>query len=146
VIFGKRVHRRAAKAGATMRALIVRPNLKLLTLFAVLPGIALVGGCGGKDTARGGVAEVPQCRQAADAVTTSDFDTRASLLRMRADAYSDCMQERGYVLDEEELDRRLLHKEQVKNGDPLGGDPAPFLALYRQELRMNPALWRAGAH
>jgi hypothetical protein len=128
-----------------MRALIVRSNLKLLTLFAVLPGVALVG-CGGKDAARGGVAEVPQCRQAANAVPATDFDTRASLLRMRADAYSDCMQERGYVLDEEELDRRLLHKEQVKNGDPMGGDPAPFLALYRQELRMNPELWRAGTH
>jgi len=123
----------------------VRPNLKLLTLFALLPGIALVS-CGGKDAARGGVAEIPQCRQAAAAVPATDFDTRASVLRMRADAYSDCMHERGYVLDEEELDRRMLHKEQVKNGDPMGGDPAPFLALYRQELRMNPELWRAGAH
>jgi len=124
----------------------VRPNLNLLTLFAVLPGVALVAGCGGKDGTRGGVAEVPQCRQAANAVPTTDFDTRAMLLRMRADAYSECMQERGYVLDEEELDRRLLHKEQVKNSAPMGGDPAPFLALYRQELRMNPELWRAAAH
>jgi len=118
----------------------------LLTLFAVLPGIASFAGCGGKDAARGGVAEVPQCRQAANAVPKTDFDTHAFLLRMRADAYSECMQERGYVLDEEEFDRRLLHKEQVKNGDPMGGDPAPFLAVYRQELRMNPELWRAGAH
>ena len=39
---------------------------------------------------------------------------------------------------------RLLHKEQVKNSDPMGGDPAFILAQYRQELRMNPALWRAG--
>jgi hypothetical protein len=123
----------------------VRVNLKLLTLFALLPGIALVS-CGGKDAARGDVPEVSQCRQAAAAVPVTDFDTRASVLRMRADAFSDCMQERGYVLDEEELDRRLLHKEQVKNSAWLGGDPALFLALYRQELRMNPELWRAGAH
>ena len=140
------VHLRAAQVGATIRALIVQSNLKLLTLLAVLPGIALVAGCGGQDAARGGVAEVPQCRQAANAVPKTDFDTRTTLLRMRADAYSDCMQERGYVLDEEELDRRLLHKAQVKNSEPMGGDPAPFLALYRQELRMNPELWRAGAH
>jgi hypothetical protein len=53
------------------------------------------------------------------------------------------MQEHGYVLDEEELDRRLLHKEQVKNSDPMGGDPAFILARYRQELRMDRALWHA---
>ena len=123
----------------------MRLNLRLLTLFAALWALALVAGCGGKDTARGGVAEVAQCRQAANDVPKTDFDTRASLLHMRADAYSDCMEARGYVLDEEELDRRVLHKGQVKNGDPLGGDPAPFLVLYRQELRMNPELWRTGS-
>jgi hypothetical protein len=123
----------------------VRINLKFLKLFAALPALALIAGCGGKDASRGGVAEIAECRQAANDVPKTDFDTRVSLLRMRADAYSECMQARGYVLDEEDLDRRLLHKEQVKNGDPLGGDPAPFLVLYRQELRMNPELWRPGS-
>jgi hypothetical protein len=134
-----------AKVDATMRAPIMGCNLKLLTLFALLPGIVLFG-CGGKGGTRSGVAEVPQCRQAANAVSASEFDTRATVLRMRADAYSECMQARGYVLDEEELDRRMLRKEQVKNSEPMGGDPGPFLALYREELRMNPDLWHAGAH
>ena len=91
-----------------------------------------------------GVPDVPQCRQAANEISATDFDTRESVLRRRADAYSDCMQAHGYVLDEAELDRKLLYQEQVKNSDPMGGDPAPFLALYRQELRLNPALWRPG--
>ena len=33
------------------------------------------------------------------------------------------MDEHGYVLDEEKLDADLLHFEQVKNADVLGGDP-----------------------
>ena len=115
----------------------LKPGLLLCALLAAAPG------CATKDKQQG-VAEVPQCRQAANAVPATDFDSRLSLLQLRADAYSSCMRERGYVLDEEELDRRLLHKEQVKNSDPLGGDPAFILARYRQELRMNPALWRAG--
>jgi hypothetical protein len=119
-------------------------HFKLLTLFAGSATILLMSACGMRDSARGGVPEVAQCRQAAKAIATSEFDTRLTLLRMRADAYGACMQERGYVIDEEELERRMLHKEQVKNSDPLGGDPIFILAAYRQELRMNPDLWRAG--
>jgi hypothetical protein len=125
---------------------IVTPNFKLLTLFIGLLVPGIMTGCAMRDHAPSGMAEVSQCRQAADAVTATDFDTRVGLLRMRADAYSQCMQERGYVLDEEELERKILHKEQVKNADPLGGDPAPILAVYREQLRMDPALWRAGTH
>jgi len=116
-------------------------DLKWLALFC--PLILAAPGCATHDAPQG-VAEVPECRQAAKAVPATDFDSRLGLLRLRADAYGDCMQERGYVLDEEELERKLLHKAQVKNSDPMGGDPVFFLAEYRQELRMNPALWRAG--
>jgi hypothetical protein len=113
-------------------------DFKALTLVSAL--ILAASGC----ASRTPVNEVPACRQAANAVPATGFDSRLSLLRLRADAYSDCMHERGYVLDQEELDRRLRYEEQVKNSDPMGGDPAFFLAQYRQELRMNPALWRAG--
>jgi hypothetical protein len=116
-------------------------DLKLSALCCVL--VLAAPGCATRDAAHG-VAEVPECRQAARSVPTTDFDSRLGLLRLRADAYGDCMQERGYVLDEEELERKLLHKAQVRNSDPMGGDPAFFLAEYRQELRMNPALWKAG--
>jgi hypothetical protein len=116
-------------------------DLKWLAL--VCPLVLAAPGCATHDAPQG-VAEVPECRQAAKAVPATDFDSRLGLLRLRADAYGDCMQERGYVLDEQELERRLLHKEQVRSSDPMGGDPAFFLAEYRQELRMNPALWRAG--
>lgn len=102
----------------------------------------MLPGCSFNETSSRGVAEVPECRQAAKAVTATQFDNRSSVLRRRADAYSDCMQAHGYVLDQDELDRMLLHKEQVRNGDPMGGDPAPFLESYRQELRLTPALWR----
>jgi hypothetical protein len=81
----------------------------------------------------------------AKAVPATEFDSRTLLLQLRADAYSACMEQHGYVLDEEEFDRRLLHQEQVKNSDPMGGDPAFILARYRQELRMNPELWRVSS-
>ena len=116
-----------------------------LTLFAVLSVLVMAVGCAWiEKKPNPGVPDVPQCRQAANAVSATDFDTRESVLHRRADAYSDCMQAHGYVLDEAELDRKVLYQEQVKNSNPLGGDPAPFLALYRQELRLNPALWRPG--
>jgi hypothetical protein len=86
--------------------------------------------------------DLPECRQAAKAVVQTDLDNRLSVLQRRADVYSDCMEAHGYTLDQEEFERRLLHKEQVRNSDPLGGDPAFIIAAYRQELRMEPALWR----
>jgi hypothetical protein len=117
-----------------------------LTLFAVLSVLVMAVGCAWIEKKPSpGEPDVPQCRQAANAVSATDFDTRESVLHRRADAYSDCMQAHGYVLDEAELDRKLLYQEQVINSEPLGGDPAPFLALYRQELRLNPTLWRPGS-
>ena len=114
--------------------------------FLMLFGVALVvaSGCASRDKQQG-VAEVPECRQAAKAVPATEFDSRTLLLQLRADAYSACMEQHGYVLDQEEFDRRLLHQEQVKNSDPMGGDPAFILARYRQELRMDPSVWRGRA-
>jgi hypothetical protein len=89
-----------------------------------------------------GVAEVPECRQAAAAIKESKFDTGIDLLRRRADVYSDCMTAHGYVLDEEQLDEQLEHIRQVENGKWLGGDPFYIIAERRQQLRMSPALWR----
>jgi hypothetical protein len=120
----------------------VAHHFKVLTLLTALSGIGIVFGCGSNKPSPDGVAEVPECRQSAKAVSATEFDSRSSVLRRRADAYSECMQAHGYVLDQDELDRMLLHKEQVSNSQPMGGDPAPFLESYRQELRMTPALWR----
>lgn len=117
-------------------------NFKVLPISCVLLLVFGVAGCASRSSGHR-TEDVPECRQAAKAVVETDLDNRLSVLQRRADAYSDCMEAHGYALDQEEFDRRLLHKEQVKNSDPLGGDPAFILAAYRQELRMEPALWQA---
>jgi hypothetical protein len=121
----------------------MRADFKVLTLFSALAALGVAAGCSSGKT-RAGVEDVPQCRQAANAVHPTEFDTQSSVLERRADAYVDCMQAHRYVLDQEEVERRLIHKAQVRNSDPLGGDPAYILARYRQQLRMDPGLWRPG--
>jgi hypothetical protein len=70
-----------------------------------------------------------------------NYYMRLSGYTQRADAFAACMTKRGYVLDDDELDARMLHFEQVKNAQWLGGDPAWAMRVYRQEQRMNPELW-----
>lgn len=102
--------------------------------------ISLLQACGNK--APRGVADVPECRQAAQAITESKFDTGIKLLTRQADAYSACMSAHGYVLDEEDLAQQIEHVRQVENAKWLGGDPYFIIAKRKQQLRMSPALWR----
>jgi hypothetical protein len=51
------------------------------------------------------------------------------------------MTDHGYALDENELEKRLLHFEQVKNANVMGGDPGWAMRIEEQELRVNPTLW-----
>jgi hypothetical protein len=111
------------------------------TLGSACFALALSAGCGGGKAPKG-VAEVPECRQAAATITESRFDTGINLLRRQADAYSDCMTAHGYVLDQELLDQQLEHVRQVENAKWLGGDPVFIIAKRRQQLRMSPTLWR----
>jgi hypothetical protein len=113
-----------------------------LRLIAAMTSVALglSQGCGSK--APKGVPEVPECRQAAAAITESKFDTGLDLLRRQADAYSECMTAHGYVIDQVELDEQLEHVRQVENAKWMGGDPIFIIAKRRQQLRMSPALWR----
>jgi hypothetical protein len=104
---------------------------------------AVLAGCG--RTAEKGVADVPECRRAAAGVQEFVFDTGVDFLQRQADAYSDCMVARGYVLDQAELDEQLLHFQQVQFADQQAGDPTPLIAVRREKLRMSPALWRAAA-
>jgi hypothetical protein len=76
------------------------------------------------------------------AMRSNDYYMRLSGYTQRADAFAACMTEHGYVFDEDELDARVLHFEQVKNAEWLGGDPAWAMRIYREEQRMNPELWR----
>jgi hypothetical protein len=99
----------------------------------------LFDGCG--SNAPKGVAEIPECRQAAASITESKFDTALNLLRRQADAYSDCMTAHGYVIDQAELDEQLEHVRQVENAKWMGGDPFYIIAKRRQQLRMSPVLW-----
>jgi len=115
---------------------------KKLRFVAFLSGASLVlsSGCGGSKVPKG-VPEVPECREAANAITESRFDTGINLLRRQADAYSDCMTAHGYVLDEAALNEQLEHVRQVENAKWLGGDPYYIIAKRRQQLRMSPTLW-----
>ena len=76
------------------------------------------------------------------AMRSTDYYMRLSGYTQRADAFAACMSEHGYVLDENELDARVLHFEQVSNAQWLGGDPAWAMRIYREEQRINPELWR----
>ena len=112
---------------------------------AILAAVALhaailVGGCASEVPK--GVTEVPACRKAAENVPKLDFDIGIDYLRRQADGYSQCMEARGYELDQKQLDDAIEHFEAVKNADVKGGDPAPLIAVQRQKLRMSPALWR----
>jgi len=75
------------------------------------------------------------------AMQSRDYYMRLGGYTQRADAFAKCMTERGYFLDERELDARVLHFEQVKNAEWLGGDPAYAMRIYREEQRVNPELW-----
>jgi len=70
-----------------------------------------------------------------------NYYMRLSGYTQRADTFAECMTKHGYVLDEDELDARMLRFEQVKNAEWLGGDPAWAMRIYRQEERLNPELW-----
>jgi len=113
---------------------------RLTTLALCCCAFGLFQGCASK--APEGVAEVPECRQAASEIKESKFDTGMALLRRQADAYSECMTAHGYVLDEVQLDEQLEHVREVENAKWLGGDPYFIVAKRRQQLRMSPALWR----
>ena len=102
--------------------------------------LALSAGCGSK--APRGVAEVPECRQAAAGIEKSPFDVGIQYLERQADAYSDCMTAHGYSLDQEQLDEDLKHFEQVQNAQWMGGDPQLLVAQKRQKMRMSPQFWR----
>ncbi len=118
------------------------PGPAIVGAVALLTAI-LAGGCAAK--ASKGVPEVPACRQAADGVPKFDFDVGVDYLRRQADVYSQCMEAKGYELDQKRLDDDLKHFEQVKNADVMGGDPGPLVAVRRQKLRMSPALWHRAA-
>jgi len=107
---------------------------------AAAVALALSAGCGSK--APRGVAEVPECRQAATGVEKSPFDVGIQYLERQADAYSDCMTAHGYTLDQDQLDEDLKHFEQVQNAQWMGGDPQPLVAQKRQKMRMSPEFWR----
>jgi hypothetical protein len=112
--------------------------LRALAIGVASAVLVMQGGCGGTK----GVAEVPECRSAADSVRKSQFESGVDYLRRQADAYSNCMTAHGYVLNQEEIDERLDHIRQVQNADVMGGDPYYLIAKRRQELRMSPAMWR----
>ena len=115
-----------------------RSFLPVLAIFVASAAIVLVQGCGGTKS----VAEVPECRSAADSLSKSEFETAIHYLTRQADTYSDCMIAHRYVFDQAQLDEQINHIAQVQNANVYGGDPFNLIAQRRQELRMSPALWR----
>ena len=107
--------------------------------------LALGSGCANRPRTPEGVVEVPACRQAADATDRNEFANPQTQLEIQADAYAICMQEHGYVLNQDALDTKMRYEEQVQNGKWLGGDPFFYLKALRQKLRMSPAYWQVAA-
>ena len=113
--------------------------MKVLAV-SLITACAALAGCATREPPPG-VAEVPECRQAAQAVTQSEFETPLRSEQRRADVYATCMEARGYALAADRLDKTLLREEQVRNSDRMGGDPYPYLVLRRQQLRASPTMW-----
>jgi hypothetical protein len=116
---------------------------KRIVCGAAAVALVLSAGCSSK--APRGVAEVPECRQAAASIEKSPFDVGIQYLERQADAYSDCMTAHGYALNQDQLDEDLKHFEQVQNAQWMGGDPQPLVAQKRQKMRMSPEFWRLAA-
>jgi hypothetical protein len=76
------------------------------------------------------------------AMTARDYTMRVAGYTRRADAFAACMTERGYVLNEDQLEERMRHFEAVKNADVMGGDPLWAMRIHEQELRVDPELWQ----
>lgn len=104
----------------------------------------LLAGCAGSRA-----PDDPEARACLPAKTrelsSRNYETRLAAHKARADAFAACMQARGYRIDQLALDERLRHFEQVRNADPLGGDPWQAVQIRRQELRASPDLWRRGS-
>lgn len=115
-----------------------------LPYAAILLGLALAACASHKKPQ--GVADVPECRSAANAALPSEFESKLDNLRRQADAYSDCMSAHGYALDQDRLDDEVLHLSQVQWSDRMRGDPYDIVETHRQQLRLSPSMWRsAGA-
>ena len=110
---------------------------------AIIVACALAAGCASKSPK--GVAEVHECRAAANSAPKLSFDVGIDYLQRQADTYSECMTAHGYVLDDAAVESNLDHFEMVQNSNVMMGDPAPLLAKRRQKLRMNPEFWRPAA-
>ena len=90
--------------------------------------------------------QVAACQRGAQSAQPRGMDeSKLAHLTAQADAFSECMEQLGYHLDENEYDERLTHFRQVKASDVLYGDPSQAIASERQRLRLSPELWRKGA-
>jgi len=67
---------------------------------------------------------------------------RLTQLTERARVFSECMQAKGYVIDEVALDNEITRKEFVLNADVRYGDPQQALDIHRQELILQPVYWK----
>jgi hypothetical protein len=107
---------------------------------SALAAALLAAGCASKPPASPDaaacLAEVPSAKR------TSDYAQRLASLKTRAAFFAGCMEARGYELNEAALQDELFRQEQVRNADPLGGDPQLALRLREQELRASPEYWR----
>jgi hypothetical protein len=73
----------------------------------------------------------------------SSYSQRLVSLRIRADVFGACMEQHGYVLDDDKVAEEVLRVETVWNADPMRGDPQQAMKLREQEVRADPAYWRA---
>jgi hypothetical protein len=90
--------------------------------------------------------QVAACQRAAQAAQPGGLEqSKLAHLKAQADAFSQCMEQLGFSLDEEEFAARMLHFWEVKASDLNYGDPSDAMAAQRQILRLSPELWRPGS-
>ena len=90
--------------------------------------------------------QVAACQTSAKSALPQGFDdSKVAHLTAQADAFSACMEEIGYALDEEKYAERLSYFKWVKASDVSYGDTSQAVAAQKQILRLTPDLWRKGS-
>lgn len=87
-------------------------------------------------------AEAAACSPESTRTRSYDTFVRLEELRAKAERYAQCMASNGLMIDQDALDRELLHFEQIKNADLYGVDPQMQVRIREQELRLSPRYWR----
>jgi outer membrane murein-binding lipoprotein Lpp len=134
-----------------------RKRVALVIALAAL-SVAVLAGCASREK-RPVDPQADDCLRQSQAVTPSQEiaaaeiyvgvpkDTRARLstVTAQANAFSECMGQHGFTLNQDQLDDELRRFELKRNNNLWGTDPYWAIEIRRQELRRSPAFWQRNA-